>query len=251
MQTFPKTKNIAIIPAYNECEKISQIVSKIRELAEGVDVVVIDDGSVDNTADCAKSAGATVLRLCNNMGYGVSLQTGIKFAYENGYENLVQLDGDGQHDPVYIPEMLHSVISGEADLILGSRFLIEPSDAGGNPPVGYEAGAIRKMGMVLFAFLATRLVGFKITDPTSGYQSYNRRVMAFLIQDFFPCDFPDADVIVMIHRAGFKIREFPMQMSQREDGKSMHSGIKPVYYVFKMFLSLFMTILRKKPASMS
>jgi len=161
---------------------------------------------------------------------------------------LVQLDGDGQHDPAYIPDMLKMVISGEADLVLGSRFL-DQSATDGSSSLRYKAGMARKLGIVLFAFLTTKLVGFKITDPTSGYQAFNKRVLAFLTQDFFPCDFPDADVIIMLNRAGFKIREFPMYMSKRENGKSMHGGIKPVYYVFKMFLSMFMTLLRKTPTS--
>ena len=248
MQNKSKIKSIAIIPAYNECEKIGQVVSAIRESAENIDVLVIDDGSTDKTAQYAKAADAKVIRLCTNMGYGVSLQTGFKYAYEKGYEYLVQLDGDGQHDPMYIPDMLKMVISGEADLVLGSRFL-DQSSTDGSPPLRYKASMARKLGIGLFAFLTTKLVGFKITDPTSGYQAFNKRVLAFLTQDFFPCDFPDADVIIMLNRAGFKIREFPMHMCKRENGKSMHSGIKPVYYVFKMFLSMLMTLLRKTPTS--
>lgn len=248
MQNKPKVKSIAVIPAYNECEKIGQIVSEIRKSAEEIDILVIDDGSTDKTAQYARAADAKVIRLCANMGYGVSLQTGFKYAYEKGYEYLVQLDGDGQHDPAYIPDMLKMVISGEADLVLGSRFL-DQSVTDGRPASGYKASMARKLGIGLFAFLTTKLVGFKITDPTSGYQAFNKRVLAFLTQDFFPCDFPDADVIIMLNRAGFKIREFPMHMYKRENGKSMHSGIKPVYYIFKMFLSMFMTLLRKTPTS--
>jgi glycosyltransferase involved in cell wall biosynthesis len=245
MQKKPNTKSLAIIPAYNECEKIGKVVSKIRESAEDLDVLVIDDGSLDKTSLCARDAGAKVVRLSSNMGYGVALQTGFKYAYEKDYDFLVQLDGDGQHNPAYIPEMLNVVISGEADLVLGSRFLNTAPE--GNAMLTYKGSKVRKLGIDLFAFLTTKLIGFKITDPTSGYQALNKRVIAFFTQDFFPCDFPDADVIVILHKAGFIIKEFPMIMSQRENGRSMHSGIKPVYYVFKMFLSMFMTLLRKTP----
>jgi glycosyltransferase involved in cell wall biosynthesis len=181
------------------------------------------------------------------MGYGVALQTGYKYAFEAGYDYLVQLDGDGQHDPAYIPDLLTVVMSGEADLALGSRFLKETAPGKG-PLRKYKAGTVRKLGIRIFAFLTTRLVGLKITDPTSGYQAFNRNVIAFFIRDFFPCDFPDADVILMVHRAGFRIKEFPMVMHESDSEKSMHSGVKPVYYVFKMFLSMFMTLLRKRPA---
>lgn len=246
MQNKPNAKSLAIIPAYNECEKIGKIVSEIREAAEDLDVLVIDDGSLDKTSLCARNAGAKVVRLSSNMGYGVALQTGFKYAYERDYDFLVQLDGDGQHNPAYIPDMLNVVISGEADLVLGSRFLNNTAPEE-NAMLAYKGSKVRKLGIDIFASLTTKLIGFKITDPTSGYQALNKRVIAFFTQDFFPCDFPDADVIVILHKAGFIIKEFPMSMSQRENGRSMHSGIQPVYYVFKMFLSMFMTLLRKTP----
>ena len=245
MEKKDTKKKLAIIPAHNEQENIGQVVTGIRELDIGIDVVVIDDGSTDRTARHARLAGAKVIRLSSNIGYGVALQTGYKYACERGYDYLVQLDGDGQHDPVYIPELLKIIKSGEADLVLGSRFLKERSP-GKVPLHKYKAGIARKLGIGLFAFLTTKLVRLKVTDPTSGYQAFNRRVIAFFTRGFFPCDYPDADVIVMVHRAGFNIKEIPMVMLENNTGKSMHSGLKPVYYVFKMFLSMFMTLLRKK-----
>ena len=211
-----------------------------------IDIVVIDDGSTDRTACNAKLAGARVLRHTSNMGYGVALQTGYKYAFQNGYDLLVQLDGDGQHDPAYIPELLELIISEGADMALGSRFLKEVSPA--SPFLRkYKASTTRILGIKMFAFIATALIGLRITDPTSGYQAFNRRLINFFTRDIFPYDFPDADVIVLAHRAGFKIKELPMVMYERDEGVSMHSGLKPLYYVFKMFLSIFMTIVRKKP----
>jgi len=245
MQKNLKNKKLAIMPAHNEQENIGQVVTKIGESDEEIDIVVIDDGSTDRTAHQATLAGARVIRLSSNMGYGVALQTGYKYAFERGYDYFVQLDGDGQHDPVYIPELLKIVRSGEADLVLGSRFLKERSP-GKVPLHKYKAGIARKLGIDLFAFLTTKLVRFKVTDPTSGYQAFNRKVLSFFTRDFFPCDYPDADVIIMVHRAGFNIKEIPMVMLENNTVKSMNSGLKPVYYVFKMFLSMFMTLLRKK-----
>ncbi|MBC2693745.1 MAG: glycosyltransferase family 2 protein [Desulfobacteraceae bacterium] len=241
-----KNKKLAIIPVYNEQEKIGEVIAGIREADEKIDIVVIDDGSTDKTPSNARLAGARVISHAFNMGYGVALQTGYKYAFQNEYDYLVQLDGDGQHDPAYIPELLRLVTSGETDMALGSRFLKKMSP---DSPLlrKYKAGATKKLGIKIFAFLTTRLVGLEITDPTSGYQAFNRRLIAFFTRDIFPCDFPDADVIVIAHRAGFKFKEMPMVMYERDSGKSMHSGLKPLYYVFKMFLSIFMAVVREKP----
>ncbi|MDF1592849.1 MAG: glycosyltransferase family 2 protein [Desulfobacterales bacterium] len=236
---------LVIIPAYNEQKNIGDIVAKIKKTDTKIDVAVIDDGSADNTASHAELAGAKVIRHLVNMGYGAALQTGYKYAINREYDYLVQLDGDGQHDPGYIPELLKMVKTGEGDLVLGSRFL-KKNAAGKGAWTLPQTGIARKWGIKIFAFLTSTIVGFKITDPTSGYQALNRKVVAFFTQDFFPSDFPDADIIVIAHRAGFKIKEFPMMMSRRSMGKSMHSGLKPVYYIFKMILSLFMTLLRKR-----
>lgn len=236
---------LIIVPAFNEQEKIGDVVSGIKHTDAQLDILVIDDGSTDQTAFHAELAGAKVIRHLSNMGYGAALQTGYKYAVQRGYDYLVQLDGDGQHDPVYIPELLKMVMTGEGDLILGSRFL-KKTAAGESAMRLPRANIARKWGIKMFAFITSTLVGFKITDPTSGYQALNRNVVAFFTQDFFPTDFPDADIIVTAHRAGFKIKEFPMMMLQRSMGKSMHSGLKPVYYIFKMILSLFMTLLRKR-----
>ncbi len=246
MQKGFEKKRLAIIPVHNEQEKIGQVIAGIRASDKDMDIVVIDDGSTDRTAEQASSAGAKVIRLRFNMGYGVALQTGYKYAHEREYSYLVQLDGDGQHDPTYIPELLKPVVTGEADLVLGSRFLSKPAPYEERLPK-YSAGMTRRLGINLFAFLTSKLIGFKVTDPTSGYQALNGRVIAFFTQDFFPCDYPDADVIVILCKAGFTVREFPMLMYERGNGKTMHSGLKPVYYVFKMFLSMFMTLLRKRP----
>ncbi len=247
MEKKDPQKILVLIPARNEEGKIGQIITKVKELNKKMDVLVIDDGSTDRTAQNARESGAKVIRHSCNMGYGVALQTGYKYANERGYDYLVQLDGDGQHDPIYIPELLDFVMSGKADLVLGSRFLKE-FEKEKSALSKNRTGVARKTGIDLFAYLATKIIGFQITDPTSGYQAFNREIISFFTQDFFPCDYPDADVIVLVHRAGFTIKEFPMIMYERNNGRSMHSGLKPIYYVFKMFLSLFMTLIRKRPA---
>ncbi len=233
----PVSRVLVIIPAYNEALKIETVIARVREAEPKADILVVNDGSNDQTAALAVQAGALVVSHPFNMGYGVTIQTGYKFAFHNTYDFLVQIDGDGQHDPVYISRLLEPVMSGCADFSLGSRFLGE---------VSYTPSWARRMGMGLFRKIVTSIIGQPITDCTSGYQAFNKKVIRFFCQDVFPVDYPDADVLITLHRAGFKVCEVPVKMYPNEEGKSMHSGFKPVYYVFKMLLSIAVTMLRNK-----
>ena len=231
-----KDRTLIVIPAFNEEEKIQGVVQGIRrEMPEAV-VLVVNDGSRDQTESQARSAGAKVLSHPFNMGYGVALQTGYKYAQEYGFEWVLQMDGDGQHDPRYLPILFREVKGGGADVVLGSRFLGEGD---------YRAAWGRQMGIYLFRFLASCLCGQKITDPTSGYQALSRRAVEFCTRDSFPGDYPDADVLVMMHRAGLRLREVSVGMHPNAQGRSMHSGWKPLYYIYKMCLSIGLNLLRK------
>jgi glycosyltransferase involved in cell wall biosynthesis len=201
------------------------------------DILVVNDGSRDNTAQTAVAAGAMVVSHPFNMGYGVAIQTGYKFAYAHGYDFLAQIDGDGQHDPAHIPRLLTPLMAGEIDFAIGSRFLEAES---------YVPSLTRRIGMALFRKVVSLVTGTRITDSTSGYQAMNREVICFFTGDIFPCDYPDADMLITLNLAGFRIRELPVRMFGRQDGKSMHSGWKPLYYVFKMCLSIFVTLLRSR-----
>lgn len=233
-------KILTIIPAFNEAGTIPQVVRGVREAIPDSDILVINDGSSDSTASLAKKAGARVVHLPFNMGYGVALQTGYKYALEKGYYYIVQLDGDGQHDPRYIKELLEVVTSGKVDIAIGSRF------SKNNKNHTYRAGWIKRTGIVMFSSITSIIIGQKVSDPTSGYQAINRKVAQLYASEVYPWDYPDADVIIMLYRAGFKIKEVPVVMHQKGNKKSMHSGIKPLYYIFKMFLSIFLTLLRKR-----
>ncbi|HIJ80628.1 MAG TPA: glycosyltransferase family 2 protein [Desulfuromonadales bacterium] len=229
---------LVIIPAYNEERAIAQVIVGIQNAMPGrPDILVVNDGSCDETASRASAAGAVVVSHIRNMGYGVAIQTGYKYAYSRGYEFVVQIDGDGQHDPSYISQLLQPVVDGTADLALGSRFL----DAG-----SYRPSFSRRAGMFFFSFLLSRLIGQAISDPTTGFQAFNAKVVAFFIGDSFPCDYPDADVLLVLGLSGFSICEVPVRMFARADGKSMHSGMKPLYYVFKMMLSMMVTLFRSR-----
>jgi glycosyltransferase involved in cell wall biosynthesis len=235
-----KDETLVVIPAFNEEEKIQAVVREIRrEMPEAV-VLAVNDGSRDRTEARARSAGAKVLSHPFNMGYGVALQTGYKYARKYGFEWVLQMDGDGQHDPRYLPALLREVKEGGADVAIGSRFLGEGD---------YRASRARQAGICLFRFVASCLCGQKITDPTSGYQALSRRAVEFCTGDSFPGDYPDTDVLVMMHRAGMRIREVPVRMHPNAQGRSMHSGWKPLYYLYKMCLSITLNLLRQEKPS--
>lgn len=230
---------LAIVPALNEEKQIGLVIEDIKRNAPGFDVLVIDDGSTDRTAAVARAHGAAVVRHPFNMGYGVALQTAYKYAVRRGYDVLVQLDGDGQHDPAYIPKLAEQVTQGQTDVCVGTRF---------KEGLGYIPPFFRRVGMVIFGYIASRATGRRVTDPTSGYQALTRRAFSFFQSDLFPFDYPDADVLILLHRAGFRCNELPVKMKPSPTGKSMHGGIlKPLFYVFKMFLSIGVTLLREKP----
>jgi glycosyltransferase involved in cell wall biosynthesis len=229
-------KTMVLIPAYNEGARIAEVVGSVRQAVPAYDILVIDDGSRDDTAAAAKASGAAVVSHPFNMGYGVAIQTGYKYAYANGYDFIAQMDGDGQHDPAFVHRMLQPVMSGECDFAIGSRFLEIES---------YEPSLARRIGMTLFRKVVSWLTGMRITDSTSGYQAFNREVARFFTTEIFPCDYPDADMLITLHRAGFSIREIPVRMYANAEGKSMHGGLTSLYYIFKMFLSIFVTLLRK------
>jgi glycosyltransferase involved in cell wall biosynthesis len=237
------SRGLVVIPAFNEEKRIASVISDIKKHYPEGDILVVDDGSKDGTRARAAGSGVRVISHPFNLGYGASLQTGYRFALISGYEELIQMDGDGQHDPGCIRGLLSVIRKGEADIVIGSRFLGGANSA--VVQVRYRAPLGRRLGMKVFGAISSVVLRQRITDPTSGFQAMNRDVMAWVSGEKFPFDYPDADVIIMLHRAGFRIREVPVQMFENSERRSMHSGLKPVYYVFKMFLSIFVTLMRK------
>ena len=231
-----KEKILVVIPALNEEEQIASVIRQVQQQVPEAQILVVNDGSSDRTEQKALASGARVLSHPFNMGYGAALQTGYKYARKYGFDYVLQMDGDGQHDPQFLRTLLAQVQEGKVDVVIGSRFL----------GVGeYRVPLLRRMGIFLFGFIASRLSGQKITDPTSGYQALGRRAIKFYTRDGFPGDYPDADVLVMLHRAGLRMREVPVAMRPNTNGRSMHSGWKPLYYVYKMLLSITLNLVRK------
>lgn len=227
---------VIIIPAYNEANRVASTIAGIRKFTDA-DIIVVSDGSTDNTIVEARQAGALVIELPFNLGYGAALQTGYKYALKKGYRFVVQMDADGQHDPASMQSLIEPVLNNEVDIALGSRFLKRGD---------YKAPFIRRIGMFFFAVIASIVTGKKVTDPTSGFQALNRKAMEFYASDAYPVDYPDADVIIMLYRRGIKFREVPVTMKKVVGKVSMHSGLKPFYYMFKMLLSILVTLLRSR-----
>jgi len=225
------------IPAFNEERRLPETLKELLPLLpSGCDVLVVDDGSSDATRDAARQAGVRCLILPVHLGYGGALQTGYKYALERGYAHLIQFDADGQHDPASLPDLLRPLRAGEADFVIGNRF-----HAGSS----YRSPFLREVGRRFFAGICRLLSGFDLNDPTSGFKGFNRTTLRLLSRDGFPMDYPDADVFMMLHYAGIRIREVDVLMRPPREEGSMHTGLfHPARYLAKMLLSIFMTILR-------
>ena len=223
-----RSPRLLLIPAFNEEARISEVLRQVAEMGLGFQVVVVDDGSRDRTALLARQYGARVLQHSFNLGYGAALQTGYKYALGCGAELVVQMDADGQHDPRDISKLIEPVQDGTADLVIGSRFL------GG---ARYRMSLAKNLGR---SFLSAVARGFdlSITDPTSGFQAMNREVLGLYVQDFFPCDFPDLDVLLAARRSGIRIAERPVSMAPSPRPSSIHRRLRSTYYVYKMVLSI-------------
>lgn len=227
---------LIVIPAYNEQGRVGAVIDDVKDVLPGVDVLVVDDGSSDGTATEAAQAGAAVLSLPMNSGYGVALQTGYKFGVRAGYAMIGQIDADGQHRAAYLATMLQTLRERGADLVVGSRFLGE--DGHYKPPFA------RSVGIRLFAQIASAITHEQVSDPTSGFQLMRSQVARLFCSEVYPTDYPDADVLILLHRSGYRVCEIPVQM-RPSPGKSMHSLHSSPYYVYKMLLSIFVTLLRR------
>ena len=230
-------RRLIIMPAYNEAANLPRVIPEVRAAAPGYDLVVIDDGSCDNTASIAAELGAEVVSLPVNLGYGGAVQTGFRYAVYKGYDLGVVIDADGQHDPAGIHVLAEAVAQGAADVAIGSRF---------RGQVHYRLPWVRRLGMRLFAWIVSRITGREVTDTTSGFQALNNDALRFFATDNYPMDYPDADTLLILYYAGFRVVEAPMTVRERLSGVSMHSGWKPFYYVAKMWLAIAMVILRQK-----
>jgi glycosyltransferase involved in cell wall biosynthesis len=232
--------NLAIVPAHNEADAIATTIASIHRWAPNFDVLVIDDGSTDRTGELAAAAGAKVLQMPYNLGIGGGMQAGYIYAKENGYEVAVQVDGDGQHDPRQIKDLLGCLAANPGlNMVTGSRFL----DPDGE---GFRSSAARRMGIRIFARVLSAITGQKVTDPTSGFRLTDRRGIELFANDY-PIDYPEVEAIVLMHTHRLRSREVPVVMGPRLTGESKISATQSVYYMVKVLLAVFVALFRARP----
>jgi glycosyltransferase involved in cell wall biosynthesis len=228
-------RRIAVLPAFNEERNIGRVLAELRAVDPGLEVVVVSDGSTDRTAEIAAEAGAYVLTLPFNLGIGGAVQTGFRYVYEEGYELAVRLDGDGQHDPMQLPAIVAPIVAGDADIVVGSRFL----GAG-----AYRSSAARRVGIRILARVVSAIARQRLTDTTSGFQALNRRGIALYAADL-PRDYPEVEGMVMAVRHRLRVREVPVTMREREHGRSSIGALASVYYMTKVLLAVFVDLFRR------
>ena len=237
-----KLRLLAIVPALNEEGMVGKVVRDIGRHAPDFDVVVVDDGSVDRTVAVADAEGAIVIRHPFNLGIGGAMQSGYKYALAHGYDVAVQVDGDGQHKPEYLPEMLAKLQTGDdlADMVYGTRFRGDP---------GYKVPIGRRIGNLIFSLVLTALTRQKITDPTSGFRMTNRKGIELFARDY-PHDYPEVEAILMLHHHRLRIHEVQVRMNARGFGRSSIDYPRAAYYMAKVMLALFVGLLRRRPTAM-
>jgi glycosyltransferase involved in cell wall biosynthesis len=238
MGRFTRSQKLAVVPAYNEAESVATVVRKLQAHAPDYDILVVDDGSTDATPKIAEEAGARVLRLPFNLGIGGAVQSGFRFALENSYDYAVQVDADGQHDPREIRRLEEAMSRERVDMVCGSRFLTKDHK--------YPAPISRRTGIHLFAFLLSRFVGQRVSDPTSGFRLYNRRGIAVFARDY-PHDYPEVEAVLMVHWHRLQMCEEPVRMLTRNGGVSSINGSgKSAYYMVKVLLALSVGLARRR-----
>lgn len=230
---------LVIIPALNEERSVGDVIRSILAAAPEVDIVVISDGSTDRTGAVAAAAGAQVIELPVNLGIGGAMQTGYHYAYAHNYAYAIQIDADGQHDPNDLPRLLAEARRGEADMILGSRYVEKTS---------YKSSRSRRAGMIILALLIRFAVGYPIKDTTSGYRVVNRKTIA-LFSQYYPYDYPEVEVLVLLHRHRMLVREVAVEMKDRQAGSSSITMFKSGYYMLKVSLAVILEMLRGRSAN--
>jgi glycosyltransferase involved in cell wall biosynthesis len=233
-------RHLAIVPAYNESASIVATIGDLRAHAPGFDVLVVDDGSTDDTAKVARAEGVTVIRHPFNLGIGGAVQSGYQYALENDYEIAVQFDGDGQHDARYIAALLdHLRTHPDLNMVTGSRFLAEDGH-------GYKSSASRRLGIRLFGSMLSAVVGAPVTDPTSGFRMVDRRGIELFARDY-PHDYPEVEAVLLLHHHRLRSTELPVRMRARVAGVSSINASRSIYYMIKVSLAIFVGLLRARP----
>lgn len=223
-----------VVPAYNEQAAIGNVVREIHEVMPSVPVLVIDDCSVDSTRTTAANAGAYVLSLPHHLGLGGCVQAGYMLAFELGYDYVIRVDGDGQHDPRYIPKLYEALRTSGCEMVIGSRFA-----AGNGQPTSFARG----IGIRFFRTVLRPILGKSVYDPTSGFVGVNRQALAVFSKSF-PLEYPEIEALVVLQRRAFSFVEIPCEMRPRHGGRSTITAWKSLYYIIHVLLGVFVNILK-------
>ena len=226
---------LVVIPALDEESSLPGTLLELMRRAPAADLLVVDDGSADGTSRVAREAGVPVVRHPVTLGVGAALQTGFRYGVKRDYAITVQLDADGQHDPAFLETVVAPVREGRCDVSIGSRYVRR---------TGYRAPAARRLGMRVFSGVVRLATGRRIHDTTSGFRAYARPVMEVCQYDF-PSDFPDAPLLIALHRRGFRLAEVPVEMRERVAGRSFYTWTKSMYYPYKNLLASLMAWLQR------
>jgi hypothetical protein len=237
LRPVEKLRLLVIIPAYNEEDSLGRVIRSVRQAVPKADIVVINDGSTDATPQIAEGYGARVASLPYNQGIGSAMQTGFMLARDRGYDIAIQVDGDGQHDPREIPELVNALLGSQVDVVIGSRYVENR---------GYVTPHLRRVGIVILSAIITIIVRQRITDPTSGFRALNRRAIDFCARDY-PFDYPEPESVVSFKRAGLRVKEIPVTMNPRYGGLSSITPWRSAYYMVKVILSIVIGLLRQRP----
>ncbi len=225
---------LILIPAFNEEEAIGPVIREIREVMPDTAILVVDDCSYDATVPAAQSSGARVMSLPHHLGLGGAVQAGYRLAYELGYNYVIRIDGDGQHDPRYIPKIYEALRTSGCEMVIGSRFV-----NGDFVPTSF----LRGLGIRFFRLVLRPILGKPVRDPTSGFVGVNRAAL-HVFTTSFPLEYPEIETLVVLQRKAFRFLEVPCRMRPRLAGRSTITALKSLYYIFHVLMGVFVNILK-------
>jgi len=225
---------LILIPAFNEERAVGGVVEEVRSAVPGAPILVVDDCSVDATRTEARNAGAQILALPHHLGLGGCVQAGYRLAYELGFDYVIRVDGDGQHDPRDVPTILKALERGDCEMVIGSRF-VEAN--------GEHTSWLRAAGIVFFRAMLRPILGRPVRDPTSGFVGVNRTALE-LFSATFPLEYPEIEALVVLQRKRFRFVEVPCRFRPRRTGRSTITAVKSLYYIIHVLLGVFVNVLK-------
>ena len=231
-------KVLLIIPAYNEQENILRVCKEIETYSKELDYVVINDGSKDNTLSILEENKINHINLIQNLGIGGAVQTGYKYAYEHDYDITIQFDGDGQHDVTYVPNICEPILQGQADMVIGSRYLDKKESE-------FQSTFMRRFGGNIISFFIKKTTKNKITDPTSGFRAANKKIIEEFAKEY-PTEYPEPESTVCMICKGYKVKEVPVSMKERQGGTSSIRFFKTADYMIKVVLAIILDSMNLK-----